>query len=85
MGMLLAAELALRQVRVVVFERAERTVDEPRAGTLHARTVQSLVRRGVLPGDPSGAMTQERTSTPFHFAGMPGLTISAPPPKAHPW
>ncbi|MFD3420927.1 FAD-dependent monooxygenase [Streptomyces decoyicus] len=83
-GMLLAAELALRQVRVVVLERAERTADEPRAGTLHARTVQSLARRGVLHGGLPGASAQERTSTPFHFAGMPGLTISAPAAEGAP-
>ncbi|RCH68834.1 hypothetical protein DT019_09255 [Streptomyces sp. SDr-06] len=83
-GMLLAAELALRQVRVVVLERAERTVDEPRAGTLHARTAQSLVRRGVLPGGPADASAGEWTSTPFHFAGMPGLTISAPAAEGAP-
>ncbi|MFD3515406.1 FAD-dependent monooxygenase [Streptomyces sp. NPDC058657] len=83
-GMLLAAELALRQVRVVVLERAEQTADEPRAGTLHARTAQSLARRGVLPGGPLGVTAQERTSTAFHFAGMPGLTINAPASEGAP-
>ncbi|MFD8593095.1 FAD-dependent monooxygenase [Streptomyces sp. NPDC059637] len=70
-GMLLACELGLHGVRTVVVERSPSTVDQPKAGTLHARTVQSLVRRGLL--RPEG-----RPVSPFHFAGLPGLTIAAP-------
>ncbi|GCD95700.1 FAD-dependent monooxygenase [Embleya hyalina] len=77
-GMLLATELALRDVRVVVVERAAEPCEEPKAGTLHARTVQSLVRRGVLAGGPLDAAPDAEVTTPFHFAGMSGLTITAP-------
>jgi 2-polyprenyl-6-methoxyphenol hydroxylase-like FAD-dependent oxidoreductase len=45
-GMVLAVELALRGVGTTVLEPNLRTMDVPKAGTLHARTVQSLARRG---------------------------------------
>ncbi|WP_236240848.1 FAD-dependent monooxygenase [Streptomyces sp. CC228A] len=82
-GMLLAAELGLHGVRTVVLERHARTVDQPKAGTLHARTVQSLARRGYLPTGP-GRDPDSAATTPFHFAGLPGLTISAPAVEGRP-
>ncbi|MGW7658251.1 FAD-dependent monooxygenase, partial [Streptomyces tendae] len=57
-GMLLAAELGAYGITTTVVEARRTTSDEPRAGTLHARTVQS--------------------AEPFHFAGLPGLSITAP-------
>ncbi|MER5217178.1 FAD-dependent monooxygenase [Streptomyces sp. NPDC002838] len=85
-GMLLAAELAERGVHTVVLEAETTPRDVPRAGTLHARTVQTLLRRGYLsvpdatdPGDP-----RARRSTGFHFAGMPLLRISAPTAEGPP-
>ncbi|GHH24740.1 FAD-dependent monooxygenase [Streptomyces rubradiris] len=77
-GMLLAAELAAYGAEVCVVETKERTTDEPRAGTLHARTVQSLARRGYLQPEPGRAGRTGRRSAPFHFAGLPGLSITAP-------
>lgn len=47
-GMLLAAELAQQRIDTVVVEEQPQPRDIPRAGTLHARTVQSLLRRGYL-------------------------------------
>jgi 2-polyprenyl-6-methoxyphenol hydroxylase-like FAD-dependent oxidoreductase len=76
-GMLLAAELGTQGVDTLVLERNPVTVDQPKAGTLHARTVQSLARRGYLrtsaDWDP-----RARVVDGFHFAGMPGLRIAAP-------
>ncbi|CAM5487958.1 2-polyprenyl-6-methoxyphenol hydroxylase-like FAD-dependent oxidoreductase OS=Streptomyces griseomycini OX=66895 GN=FHS37_006876 PE=4 SV=1 [Streptomyces griseomycini] len=60
--------------------------DRPKATTLHARTVQCLVRRGHLgellsAGDPGAAGL---VSSPFHFAGIPGLVVSAPASEPEP-
>ncbi|MFF4934216.1 FAD-dependent monooxygenase [Streptomyces griseofuscus] len=79
-GMLLACELAEYGVRTVVVEAENAVSQRPKATTLHARTVQCLVRRGHLggllrAGDPGAA---GQTSSPFHFAGIPGLVVSAP-------
>ncbi|NLU71995.1 monooxygenase [Streptomyces sp. HNM0575] len=82
-GMLLAAELGLHGVRTVVLERNPATVDQPKAGTLHARTVQSLLRRGYLPA-PRDGRPYARATAPFHFAGLPGLVISAPASEGPP-
>ncbi|THV43444.1 monooxygenase [Glycomyces buryatensis] len=77
--MLIAAETARRGVSTVVVERNERTLDVPKAGTLHARTAQSLHRRGYFPSPEIGAADlKEELTAPFHFAGMPGLAISGP-------
>ncbi|MFD4946561.1 FAD-dependent monooxygenase [Streptomyces sp. NPDC058239] len=84
-GMLLAAELAHYGVPVTVLEVNHATVDRPKGGTLHARTVQQLARRGHL-----GIRTAhpDQLARPvadhFHFAGMSGLTISAPGTEAGP-
>ncbi|MFI6595278.1 FAD-dependent monooxygenase [Nonomuraea sp. NPDC050536] len=72
-GMLLAAELALQGVRPVVFERLAVPSGESKAGTLHARTAQSLDRRGLL--DLVGRSS--RGSVSFHFSGMFGLDLGA--------
>ncbi|WP_037570900.1 FAD-dependent monooxygenase [Phaeacidiphilus oryzae] len=78
-GMLAAAELGRYGVDTLVLESNPRTVDQPKAGTLHARSVQSLARRGYLrtrqarPDD-----LRERRTEAFHFAGVPGLAITAP-------
>lgn len=80
-GMLVAAELALQQIRVVVVETRTELDIRPRAGTVHARSLSLLARRGYLPStdpetirrDPHGVRR-----TPFQFAAQPVLTISAP-------
>ncbi|MFD6229082.1 FAD-dependent monooxygenase [Streptomyces sp. NPDC060232] len=78
-GMLTAAELGHYGVSTVVLEAEPRTRDQPKAGTLHARTVQGLARRGHL---HAHAATEDRlrrsSADAFHFAGMPGLVITAP-------
>ncbi|NRQ31006.1 polyketide oxidase [Nonomuraea sp. NN258] len=72
-GLLLAAELALQGVRPVVLERLAMPSGESKAGTLHARTAQSLDRRGLL-----GAVGRSSTgSVSFHFSGMFGLDLGA--------
>lgn len=75
-GLLVACELAAFGARVSVVEARESVSDRPRATTLHARSVQSLARRGYLGGLP-GAGTGGGNGA-FHFAGMPGLTITVP-------
>ncbi|MGW3487017.1 FAD-dependent monooxygenase [Streptomyces sp. NPDC001054] len=84
-GMLLAAELAHHGVAVTVIERNERTLDVPKAGTLHARTAQSLRRRGYLEGpEPTTALLDSENADGFHFAGLPGLTITGPAVEGEP-
>ncbi len=80
-GMLVAAELALHQVRVVVAETRTDLDLRPRAGTVHARSLSLLARRGYVPPatpdaiqrDPHGVRRSQ-----FQFAAQPVLTISAP-------
>ncbi|WP_433427874.1 FAD-dependent monooxygenase [Nonomuraea sp. CA-141351] len=72
-GMLVAAELALQGVRPIVLERLTVPTGESKAGTLHARTAQSLDRRGLL--DLVGHSSFGRLS--FHFSGMFGLDLGA--------
>ncbi|MGW4377893.1 FAD-dependent monooxygenase [Streptomyces albidoflavus] len=85
-GMFLACELAGHGVRTVVVEAATAVSRRPRATTLHARTVQCLARRGHLdgiapvPAGPDGPVTR----SPFHFAGIPGLIVSAPATEPEP-
>jgi flavin-dependent dehydrogenase len=71
--MLLAAEPALQGVRPIVLERLAAPTGESKAGTLHARTAQSLDRRGLL--DLVGHSTFGRLS--FHVSGMFGLDLGA--------
>ncbi|MFF8617654.1 FAD-dependent monooxygenase [Streptomyces sp. NPDC015350] len=75
-GMLVAAELAAQGVDTLVLEAEAATSERPRATTLHARAVQCLARRGYFFAPeprPAGGATM-----PFHFAGIPGLSITAP-------
>ncbi|WP_052852659.1 FAD-dependent monooxygenase [Streptomyces avicenniae] len=84
-GMLLAAELAHYGVAVTVIEQNERTLDVPKAGTLHARTAQSLLRRGYLTGpEPTAELLEAERAQAFHFAGLPGLTITGPAVEGEP-
>ncbi|WP_307813724.1 FAD-dependent monooxygenase [Streptomyces sp. N35] len=84
-GMLLAAELAHFGVRVTVIEQNAETLDVPKAGTLHARTAQVLRRRGYLTAPRTGPELLDREATqPFHFAGLPGLTITGPAVEGDP-
>ncbi|WP_381803487.1 FAD-dependent monooxygenase [Streptomyces niveus] len=75
-GLLVACELAAFGVRVLVVEARGSVSRRPRATTLHARSVQSLVRRGYLDG--AAGVGAGGGNGGFHFAGMPGLTISVP-------
>ncbi|WP_405459124.1 FAD-dependent monooxygenase [Streptomyces sp. NBC_00101] len=84
-GMLIAAELSHYGVRVAVVEQNPVTLDIPKAGTLHARTAQTLRRRGYLPGPgAASALLSEERAQGFHFAGLPGLTITAPAVEGEP-
>ncbi|MEU6404186.1 FAD-dependent monooxygenase [Streptomyces sp. NPDC046985] len=93
-GLLVAAELAAFGVDVVVLEARDVVWEQPRATTLHARAVQCLARRGRLPEEESGGLggssggasdgsgggsfTGGPSTAEFHFAGVPGLVITAP-------
>ncbi|QGV82282.1 FAD-dependent monooxygenase [Streptomyces ficellus] len=82
-GMLLAAELAVRGTDVVLLEHRTTTSERPKATTLHARTVQCLTRRGYLP-HPARRTDGDDNTMPFHFAGISGLDITAPPTEPAP-
>ncbi|WP_210594151.1 FAD-dependent monooxygenase [Streptomyces sp. GESEQ-35] len=82
-GMLLAAELAGYGVRTLVLESETEVSRCPKATTLHARTVQCLVRRGHLDG-LEAAVDPAAFTRAFHFAGLPGLAISAPAAEPEP-
>lgn len=84
-GMLLAAEVGRAGVSATVVEALGETHDEPRAGTLHARTVQSLVRRGYLEAPArADAASEKVVRTPFHLAGHPMLTLESPAAEGPP-
>ncbi|WP_331720446.1 FAD-dependent monooxygenase [Streptomyces sp. NBC_00209] len=83
-GMLVAAELAAYGVDTVLLEPRTEVSDQPKATTLHARAVQSLARRGHLPGSTPPSYAVEPATSAFHFAGLPGLTIAAPPDEPEP-
>lgn len=74
-GLLVAAELAARAVDTVVIEAETAITEQPKATTLHARAVQCLARRGLL---PAGESPYAGGASSFHFGGLPGLVISAP-------
>ncbi|MGV9566839.1 FAD-dependent oxidoreductase [Streptomyces sp. NPDC003480] len=78
-GMLLAGELALYGVRTTVLEKEPEPSGESKAGTLHARTAQTLHRRGLLeavqPGRYAAGRTPQR-QVPFHFGGLPHLDLA---------
>ncbi|MEU6062842.1 FAD-dependent monooxygenase [Streptomyces sp. NPDC047097] len=77
-GTLLARELALLGVQVTLLEQLPRPDGVSKAGTLHARTAQTLARRGLLevvqPGRP--ASRKVRGPVPFHFGGLFELDLS---------
>nr|WP_308309423.1 FAD-dependent monooxygenase [Streptomyces sp. CHD11] len=78
-GMLVAAELGERGVGTVVLEAEVSVSERPKARVLHARALQGLARRGYFPelvgeAAPFGA----KAEAPFRFAGIPGLSITAP-------
>ncbi|NUT45820.1 MAG: polyketide oxidase [Saccharothrix sp.] len=76
-GMLLAAELALHGVRTVVLEALPRPTGESKAGTLHARTAETLHRRGLLDAvQPRPAPRHREGPVPFHFAGLFALDLA---------
>jgi 2-polyprenyl-6-methoxyphenol hydroxylase-like FAD-dependent oxidoreductase len=82
-GLLLAAELGLLGGDVTVIEPNLEPVEQPRAGTLHSRTTELLVRRGFVSADASADPARLATR-PFPFAGMPGLTMRAPSTEGPP-
>ncbi|MEU5979078.1 FAD-dependent monooxygenase [Streptomyces sp. NPDC047315] len=82
-GLLLAAEVARRGVRTLLLEERPGVCPRPKATTLHARTVQSLARAGYLPAPPCPRSGGE-VSSPFHFAGVHGLLITAPAGEPQP-
>ena len=71
-GMLLAGELALHGIRPLVLERLATPTGESKAGTLHARTAQSLDRRGLLEAVQPGMFIARPpvARAPLHIAGM---------------
>ncbi len=80
-GLLMAAELAGYGVDTALLEARAAVAERPKATTLHARAVQCLARRGHLPEHvpPSaGPVGGSSGSSLFHFAGLPGLVITAP-------
>ncbi|WP_328856477.1 FAD-dependent monooxygenase [Williamsia herbipolensis] len=80
-GMAMAAELALLGVDTVVIEIRTETDERPRAGTVHARSLSHLARRGYIPSrrpDEIARGEGRLVSTPFQFAAQPVLTITAP-------
>lgn len=80
-GMLLAAELALQKTAVVVVETRTDVDGRPRAGTVHARSISHLARRGYLPSvraDDIVRLAGSVRRAPFQFAAQPVLSITAP-------
>lgn len=74
-GMLIAGELALHGVSVLVLESRTEVSDQPKAGTYHARAIQTLARRGILRFPRVEADYREIVREPFQFAGYPWLTL----------
>lgn len=75
-GSLTALELARSGIDVLVLEAEPHTTDVPKAGTIHARSIQLLTRRGHFAAPDVDAAA---ASTTFHYAGVWGLEITAPP------
>ncbi|BBA96390.1 putative oxidoreductase [Actinacidiphila reveromycinica] len=78
-GLMLAAELCLRGVEVSVVEQRHRPTTESRASTLHARTMEILDSRGLLP-DVGSPPNEPRG----HFGGVP-LDLTLPGPHPGQW
>ncbi|MFE0751953.1 FAD-dependent monooxygenase [Gordonia sp. NPDC058843] len=86
-GMLLAAELAQQGTAVTVFETRTEVDERPRAGTVHARSISHLTRRGYLPSVRADDIVRNAgmtRRTPFQFAAQPVLSITAPAVEAAP-
>ncbi|GGS92605.1 MULTISPECIES: FAD-dependent monooxygenase [Streptomyces] len=83
-GLLIAAELAGYGVDTVVLEAQDAVSERPKATTLHARAVQCLARRGHLPEHVPLSAGGAGCGCPFHFAGLPGLVITAPEGEPEP-
>ncbi|WP_165956134.1 FAD-dependent monooxygenase [Streptomyces hainanensis] len=79
-GLLLAGELRLGGADVVVVERLAEPTTESRASTVHARTMELLDQRGLLPR--LGAQDRE---TRGHFGGLPLQLDDLPSPFAGLW
>ncbi|GHE01069.1 FAD-dependent monooxygenase [Streptomyces alanosinicus] len=75
-GMLLAHELALHGLRPLVVEKLPAPSGVSKAGTLHARTVESLHRRGLREAVQPRPARGGQSSVPFHFAGMFDLDLA---------
>lgn len=78
-GTLLARELALLRIDVTVLEKLPEPDGISKAGTLHARTAQTLDRRGLLEAVQPGRYVASRdTGRPvrFHFASIFELDLS---------
>ncbi|MFD7061143.1 SDR family oxidoreductase [Streptomyces sp. NPDC059906] len=77
-GLLLAGELRAGGARVTVLEQLTEPMTESRASTLHARTMEILLGRGLL--DRLGPLPDGGTG---HFGGLPlDLAVADP---AHPY
>ncbi|NUS71909.1 MAG: polyketide oxidase [Corynebacteriales bacterium] len=74
-GMLLAAELALHNIDTVVLEKLPRPDKMPKAANMHARTAQTMHRRGLL--EQVSRPARWVKSEAFHFGGIFGLDIKA--------
>ncbi|GAB2786461.1 FAD-dependent monooxygenase [Streptomyces daliensis] len=75
-GLMLAGELRLGGADVVVLEQRAAPVEESRASTLHARTMEILDSRGLLAR--FGTLPNQRRG---HFGGIPmDLTLPGPYP-----
>ncbi|WP_367273310.1 FAD-dependent monooxygenase [Corynebacterium sp.] len=80
-GMLAAAELTLQGLKVVLFEPRTDIDRRPRAGTVHARSLSHLARRGYIRSVAPREIAEragQRHHAAFQFAGTAGLTLAAP-------
>ncbi|MEV7730034.1 FAD-dependent oxidoreductase [Streptomyces sp. NPDC087917] len=78
-GTLLARELALLGVDVTVLEQLPEPSGISKASTLHARTAQTLDRRGLLEAVQPGRRNASRAvhgPVPFHFGALFDLDLS---------
>lgn len=86
-GMLMAAELTLQGLTVVLFEPRTEVDRRPRAGTVHARSLSHLARRGYVPSVAPEEIERRagrHQRAEFQFAGTAGLTLSAPAQEPSP-
>lgn len=78
-GLLVAAELGAHGVRTLLLEAQATVSERPKARVLHARALQGLARRGYFPELVAQAdATAPEARAPFRYAGIPGLSITAP-------